>query len=185
MMEVFRKDPQEPHFLPLQQFPEAVRENMAIGLFWSYIDAGDAISKLRITDSTKIFEKHNTTLNYLVENGFNVQSLQCKLNKALQFKLDRTHSLAYREKLKEQVLEKQSSLSRIGASRDENDSAMAKLEMELGRRRWDGQMMSKKMEDEEAELSRLKAEDSNAQEACRDAEKQFRSVLVEEECINN
>nr|ABA94247.1 Agenet domain containing protein [Oryza sativa Japonica Group] len=185
MMEVFRKDPQEPHFLPLQQFPEAVRENMAIGLFWSYIDAGDAISKLRITDSTKIFEKHNTTLNYLVENGFNVQSLQCKLNKALQFKLDRTHSLAYREKLKEQVLEKQSSLSRIGASRDENDSAMAKLEMELGRHRWDGQMMSKKMEDEEAELSRLKAEDSNAQEACRDAEKQFRSVLVEEECINN
>uniref|UniRef100_A0A0E0BK72 Agenet domain-containing protein n=1 Tax=Oryza glumipatula TaxID=40148 RepID=A0A0E0BK72_9ORYZ len=185
MMEVFQKDPQEPHFLPLQQFPEAVRENMAIGLFWSYIDAGDAISKLPITDSMKIFEKHNTTLNYLVGNGFNVQSLQCKLNKALQFKLDRTRSLAYREKLKEQVLEKQSSLSRIGASRDENDSAIANLEMELGRRRWDGQMMSKKMEDEEAELSRLKAEDSKAQEACRDAEKQFRSILVGEKCINN
>uniref|UniRef100_A0A0E0DGI9 Agenet domain-containing protein n=1 Tax=Oryza meridionalis TaxID=40149 RepID=A0A0E0DGI9_9ORYZ len=185
IMDVFRKDPQEPHFLPLQQFPEAVRENMAIGLFWSYIDAGDAISKLRITDSMKIFEKHNTTLNYLVGNGFNVQSLQCKLNKALQFKLDRTRSLAYKEKLKEQVLEKQSSLSRIGASRDENDSAIANLEMELGKRRWDGQMMSKRMEDEEAELSRLKAEDRNAQEACRDAEKQFRSVLVEEKCINN
>uniref|UniRef100_A0A0E0MGA8 Agenet-like domain-containing protein n=1 Tax=Oryza punctata TaxID=4537 RepID=A0A0E0MGA8_ORYPU len=126
MMEVFRMDPQEPHFLPLrQQFPEAMLENMCIG-------------KLRITDNMKLFKKQNTSLNSLVENGCSVQYLQWKLNKALEFKLDRTHSLAYREKLKQLMLENQSSLSRIGASCDENDNATANLEMKLGRRRWDG-----------------------------------------------
>uniref|UniRef100_A0A0E0R9N1 Agenet domain-containing protein n=1 Tax=Oryza rufipogon TaxID=4529 RepID=A0A0E0R9N1_ORYRU len=178
-MDVFRKMPQQPHFLPLKHHPLGLREGTALGLMWSYTDAVDNISKLCITDSMEIFEDHIKTLTILEENGFSVQSLQQILTKLLQIRSDYTNSLRDGEKLKEQIADKAFAVSRVDALLDENDSAIAKLEQELGKLRWKGQKMSKKKEDEDAELSRLKAENNNAEEAHGDAKRQFDSIRAE------
>uniref|UniRef100_A0A0E0J369 Agenet domain-containing protein n=1 Tax=Oryza nivara TaxID=4536 RepID=A0A0E0J369_ORYNI len=178
-MDVFRKMPQQPHFLPLKHHPLGLREGMALGLMWSYTDAVDNISKLCITDSMEIFEDHIKTLTILEENGFSVQPLQQILTKLLQIRSDYTNSLRDGEKLKEQIADKAFAVSRVDALLDENDSAIAKLEQELGKLRWKGQKMSKKKEDEDAELSRLKAENNNAEEAHGDAKRQFDSIRAE------
>uniref|UniRef100_A0A0E0MGA7 Agenet domain-containing protein n=1 Tax=Oryza punctata TaxID=4537 RepID=A0A0E0MGA7_ORYPU len=178
-MDVFQKMPQQPHFLPLKHYPLGLREGTALGLMWSYTDAVDDISKLCITDSMEIFEDHIKTLAIFEENGFHVQSLQESLTKLLQIRSDYTNSLRDGEKLKEQIADKASAVSCIDALLDENDSAIAKLEQELGRLRWKGQKMSKNKEDEDAELSRLKVENNNAEEARGDAKRQFDSIRAE------
>uniref|UniRef100_J3N906 Agenet-like domain-containing protein n=1 Tax=Oryza brachyantha TaxID=4533 RepID=J3N906_ORYBR len=178
-MDVFRKVPQRPHFLPLKHYSLALREGIALGLTMSYPNVVNDIRKLRITDSMETFEDSIKTLTTLEENGFNVQSLQRSLTKLLQFRSDYTNALTYREKLKAQILDKGSAVSRIGALLDEKDNAIFKLEQELGRLRWEAQKIAKNKEDEDAELLRLKAEDSNAQEACGDAKRQFHGVQAE------
>ncbi|KAF0907408.1 hypothetical protein E2562_017349 [Oryza meyeriana var. granulata] len=144
-MDVFRKVPQQPHFLPLKHYSPALREGIALGLTMSYP---------------------------------NVVDDRC-LTKLLQSKSDYTNSLGDREKLKEQILDKASAMSRVDALLDEKDNAIFKLEQELGRLRWEAQKIAKNKEDGDVELSRLKAEDSYAQEACGDAEQQFHGAQAE------
>ncbi|KAL5204166.1 hypothetical protein ABZP36_009037 [Zizania latifolia] len=178
-MDVFQKVPQRPHFLPLKQISPALCEGVALGLMVSYASLVESIRKLRITDSMASFNENVNTLAYLEKNGFNVQSLLHSLTKLLQIKSDYTNSLGDREKLKEHILDKASAVSRIDALLDEKDNAIFKLEQELGSLRCEAQKIAKNKEDEAAELSRLKAEDSHAEEACGQAEQQFRSVLSE------
>ncbi|KAG8089434.1 hypothetical protein GUJ93_ZPchr0011g27217 [Zizania palustris] len=178
-MDVFQKVPQRPHFLPLKQISPALCEGVALGLMVSYASLVESIRKLRITDSMASFNENVNTLAYLEKNGFSVQSLLHSLTKLHQIKSDYTNSLGDRKKLKEHILDKASAVSRIDALLDEKDNAIFKLEQELGRLRCEALKIARNKEDESAELSRLKAEDSHAEEACGQAEQQFSSVLSE------
>lgn len=178
-MDVFQKVPQRPHFLPLQQFLPALREGMALGLMVSYASLVESIKKSGVADSIALFEEKISTLAHLEENGFNVQILQSNLNKLLQIKSDYTKYLGDRDKLKEPMQGKASAVSRIGALLDEKDKAIFQLEQELERLRWEAEQIARNKEEEDAELSRLKAEDNMIQEACGDTERQFRSILAE------
>lgn len=178
-MDVFLKVPQRPHFLPLQQFLPALREGMALGLMVSYASLVESIKKSLIADSIALFEEKINTLAHLEENGFNVQFLQPSLNKLLQIKSDYTKYLGDRDKLKEQLQGKASSVSRMDALLDENKKAIFQLEQKLELLRREAEQIARNKEEEDAELSRLKAEDNIVQEACGDAERQFRSILAE------
>ncbi|OEL27757.1 hypothetical protein BAE44_0011224, partial [Dichanthelium oligosanthes] len=178
-MDVFKKVPQQPHFRPLQGLPPGLREGMALGLMATFAKSVENIRKLSLADSMASFEEESSTLHHLKENGFNVQSLQNVLNTLVQIKIDNTRHLEEKGNLKAKILEKTTSLSEFDLLLDENGKAIAELEKNLCNRRYEGQKIAKEKEHKDAELSRLKAADSNVEEACGDDEQKFRSVVVE------
>uniref|UniRef100_A0A0D9XT41 Agenet domain-containing protein n=1 Tax=Leersia perrieri TaxID=77586 RepID=A0A0D9XT41_9ORYZ len=178
-MDLFQKVPQQPHFLPLKRQLPPLREGIALGLMLSYSNFVDVMRKLCITDSMETFEVNIKTLATLKENGFNVEALQHSMTKLLQIKSDHTSLVSVSEKMEEEILDKASAVTRDDALLDEKDSAISKLEEELGRLRWEARKIAKNKENNEAELSRLKEENSNAQETRGQAEEQFRNVQAE------
>jgi len=110
-LEVFRKVPQQPHFLPLQQFMPELREGMAIGLMVTYATLVESVKKSCINDNIDLFERKINALAHLEENGFDVKSLQHSLNKLVQIKWDHTQHLGCLGKLKELLPGKETAVS--------------------------------------------------------------------------
>jgi hypothetical protein len=142
-LDVFKKVSQQPHFRPLTKLLPSLREGTAIGLMATFASTVEDISKLSIADSIASFEEKITTLRHLEEHGFDVQFLQCSLVKLIQVKFNHTSYLTEKDQLKAQLLEKAACLSRIDEQLDKKEQAMARLEEELGRARWETHKIAK------------------------------------------
>uniref|UniRef100_A0ACD5WWX7 Uncharacterized protein n=2 Tax=Avena sativa TaxID=4498 RepID=A0ACD5WWX7_AVESA len=178
-LEVFRKVPQQPHFLPLQQFMPELREGMAIGLMVTYATLVESVKKSCINDNIGLFERKINALAHLEENGFDVKSLQHSLNKLVQIKWDHTQHLGRLGKLKELLPGKESVVSQKCALLDEKEGAILELEQRLECLRGEAEQIAREAKHEDAELSRLIVDVNMAQEACSGVEMQFHSTLAE------
>ncbi|CAM0873736.1 unnamed protein product [Alopecurus aequalis] len=178
-MEVFQKVPQQPHFLPLQQFVPELREGMAIGLMVTYASLVESVRKSCIKDEIDLFERKMSALAHLEENGFDVKSLQHTLSRLLQIKWEHTQHLGQLGKLKELLPGKESAMSQKLALREEKEGAIVELEQRLECLRGEAAQIARETEAEDAELSSLKVEFTIAQEACGGDEMQFHSTLAE------
>uniref|UniRef100_A0ACD5W772 Uncharacterized protein n=1 Tax=Avena sativa TaxID=4498 RepID=A0ACD5W772_AVESA len=178
-LEVFRKVPQQPHFLPLQQFMPELREGMAIGLMVTYATLVESVKKSCINDNIDLFERKINALAHLEENGFDVKSLQHSLNKLVQIKWDHTQHLGCLGKLKELLPGKETAVSQKCALLDEKEGAIHELEQRLECLRGEAEKIAREAKHEDAELSRLKVDVNIAQEACSGVEMQFHSTLAE------
>ncbi|XP_039834358.1 uncharacterized protein LOC120695113 [Panicum virgatum] len=141
--DVFKKVPQQPHFRPLMEFSPALREGICIGLMTTFASTVKDISESSIADNIASFKEKITTLCHLEEHGFDVQFLRCSLVKLIQIKSDHTSYLTEKDQLKAQLLEKAACLSRIDEQLDKKEQAMARLEEELGRARWETHKIAK------------------------------------------
>lgn len=176
-MDVFKVSPQQPHFLPLREFSPTLREGMAIGLMLAFADIVKCVREARIDNRTEWFEDKTSTLCHLGANGFSVQSMQSSLTKLVLIKSNHSSYLGELDKLKEKIVGRKTSLSQREALLNENDRAIAELEQKLGQLRQKSQKMAQEQENEEAELLGLETAHSSFDEACGDAEQEFRSVL--------
>ncbi|KAM0852211.1 hypothetical protein ACQ4PT_051911 [Festuca glaucescens] len=178
-LEVFRKVPQEPHFLPLRQFVPELREGMAIGLMVTYASLVESVKKSCINDDIDLFRRKMSALAHLEENGFDVKSLQHSLSKLVQIKLEHTQHLGDLGKLKELLPGKESAVSQKCALLDEKEGAIFELEQRLECLRGEAEQIARETRDEDAELCRMKVDVNMAQEVCGGDEMQFRSTLAE------
>ncbi|XP_051180982.1 DUF724 domain-containing protein 6 isoform X2 [Lolium perenne] len=178
-LEVFQKVPQEPHFLPLQQFVPELREGMAIGLMVTYASLVESVKKSCIKDDIDLFQRKMSALAHLAENGFDVTSLQHSLSKLVQIKLEHTQHLGDLGKLKELLPGKESAVSQKCALLDEKEGTIFELEQRLEYLRGEAEQIARETRDEDAELCRLKVDVNMAQEVCGGDEMQFRSTLAE------
>ena len=78
-----------------------------------------------------------------------------------------------------QKLEKITSLSQLSSLLDENNKAVAELELKLKHLRQKGQKIEEEREHEQSELSRLEEEGRSIDKAYDDAQRQFSSILAE------
>uniref|UniRef100_A0A0A8YEJ7 Uncharacterized protein n=1 Tax=Arundo donax TaxID=35708 RepID=A0A0A8YEJ7_ARUDO len=177
-MDVFKEVPQQPHFLPLREYPPALREGMALGLMVSFANLVKSTRESSIEDSMESFEDKISTLCHLEGNGFNVQFLQNSLNKLLQIKSNRASYLGEINKVKAQMVAKTTSAAQLDALLDDKDRAVAELEQKLGQLRQESQQIARDKEHQDAELLRLKSVHSRFEEAYGDTEQQFHSVLA-------
>lgn len=178
-MEVFQKVPQEPHFLPLQQFMPELREGMAIGLMVTYASLVESVKSSCIEDNIELFERKMSALAHLVENGFDVKLLQQNLMELLETKWEHTKHLGQLDELKELVPRRESAMSQKHALLDEKERAIFQLEQKLEHLRSEAEQLARETKDEDAELLRLRARVDVAQEACADVEVRFHGILGE------
>ncbi|XP_044981309.1 DUF724 domain-containing protein 3-like isoform X3 [Hordeum vulgare subsp. vulgare] len=178
-MEVFRKVPQEPHFLPLQQFMPELREGMAIGLMVTYDSLVESVKRSCIEDSIELFERKINALAHLEEHGFDVKLLQHSLMKLLEAKWEHTKHLGHLDELKELVPRKESAMSQKHALLVEKEGAIFQLEQKLEYLRGEAEQIARETKDEDAELLRLKVGVNMAQEACVNVEVRFHDILAD------
>ncbi|VAI05016.1 unnamed protein product [Triticum turgidum subsp. durum] len=178
-MEVFRKVPQEPHFLPLQQFMPELREGMAIGLMVTYASLVESVKRSCIEDNIELFERKINALAHLEENGFDVKLLQHSLMKLLEAKWEHTKHLGHLDELKELVPRKESAMSHKHALLVEKEGAIFQLEQKLECLRGEAEQIARETKDEDAELLRLKEGVNIAQEACVNVEVRFHDILAD------
>ncbi|KAJ8627828.1 hypothetical protein MRB53_021135 [Persea americana] len=78
---VFNTIPQNPHFQPLEQCSEVLREGMAIGQMVAFANVADAICKLHLGDHRSAFENMLKDLAELERHGFNGQLLRARIER--------------------------------------------------------------------------------------------------------
>ncbi|PIA45965.1 hypothetical protein AQUCO_01600310v1 [Aquilegia coerulea] len=85
-MDVFRSMPQQPHFNPLKEQDENLREGDAIGLMLSFTKLVEVTRKAQLDDCRSMFYTKLKALQVLEEHGFFVQPIRTKLVKLLRTK---------------------------------------------------------------------------------------------------
>ncbi|KAL5712861.1 hypothetical protein ACHQM5_014985 [Ranunculus cassubicifolius] len=83
-MEVFQSMTRYPHFRPLEQESECLREGKAVAYMLSFASIFAESQKIQLDKPKSFFEDRLNGLLELEANGFHVQSLRNKLYKLLQ-----------------------------------------------------------------------------------------------------
>lgn len=91
-MEIFQKTPQKPHFSPLVNCNEDLREGLAIAHIVTFSNLMERTSKLRFSDPSSSIERSLEILADLELHGFDVEAVRVRLNDML-LKKDREREL--------------------------------------------------------------------------------------------
>ncbi|XP_050224232.1 DUF724 domain-containing protein 7-like isoform X4 [Mercurialis annua] len=91
-LEIFQILPQKPHFGPLQEYKEAIREGFAIGYMATFSNLIEKTSKLRADSSREEIDSYLETVADLKRFGFDVKAPVDRLQKLLSIK-DRCEQL--------------------------------------------------------------------------------------------
>lgn len=84
--EAFQLIPQYPHFLPLKEENEELREGKAMGHMLNFAHVMESIRKASLDDPRRMFEIKLEALDELEVLGFTVQALQSRLEKMITIK---------------------------------------------------------------------------------------------------
>ncbi|XP_065854108.1 DUF724 domain-containing protein 2-like [Euphorbia lathyris] len=84
--EVFKILPQKPHYAPLFEVDEIMREGCAIGHMLTFTFLVDGTSKLTVETQRKVYESYFTVLAGLETHGFDVKPVVERLEKLLAIK---------------------------------------------------------------------------------------------------
>ncbi|XP_072988335.1 DUF724 domain-containing protein 6-like [Typha latifolia] len=178
-MEIFRRVPQEPHFLPLEQYCSQFREGMAIGLMVSFANLVASIDKLNIDDDLHLFEEKLNGLVPLEANGFNVQCVRSRLNELLQIKNLQAERKRKKAALEEKILERQGDNDRLNALIHTLDVAIPELEQNLALFRERRNLVMAQRNGNSSDISRLKMDVAEVEKSYFSAEQLFHSALSE------
>ncbi|KAL5700774.1 hypothetical protein ACHQM5_026182 [Ranunculus cassubicifolius] len=85
----FPSMPQHPHFQPLQQLHEPLREGQALGHMLNFLNLVDKTSNAQITEPNRDFENKIEAIRSLEVFGFNVEPIHDRLEELLRFKESR------------------------------------------------------------------------------------------------
>jgi len=119
--------PQNPHFLPLEQYSENCRKGMAIRLMVTFGNLGNKIRKLQIDDPGDTLQDMMNSLVHLERYGFTVQHLRALVENFQIIKADQKQLLDKRSALDGFILQKQNRTDDL----DESFMLIGKVLMEL------------------------------------------------------
>jgi len=98
--------PQNPHFLPLEQYSENCREGMAIGLMVTFGNLVNKLRKLQINDPGDTLQDMMSSFVRLEIYGFTVQHLRAPVEDFQIIKADQKQLLDKRSALEGLILQK-------------------------------------------------------------------------------
>jgi chromosome segregation ATPase len=137
------------------------------------------IRKSSIADNDGSFQEKKKTLAELKKNGFDVQYIECLLDKLIKLKDQYNKHLEEKSEVQKRKQETMNSLSQNDSLLCEIDNDIAELEKKLGHLRQKGQLIEKEKEHDEKNLSTLNEVESNIEEALDVHTLQFNGILAE------
>ncbi|CAL4984099.1 unnamed protein product [Urochloa decumbens] len=177
-MDVFKEFPQQPHFLPLEEYLPELREGKAFGLMLEFILIAKSIRKSSIEDDETSFDEKKCVLAQLKTHGFEVHCLETLLDEVIKVKFRYTKHLEELSSVGAQKLGPTSALERNDSLLCGFDEEMAELDQKLGQLRQKTRLIEKENENHLEELSKLNVVESSVKKALDADKQQFNSILA-------
>ncbi|KAJ0985474.1 hypothetical protein J5N97_003830 [Dioscorea zingiberensis] len=177
-MEVFSLMPQEPHFQPLEQYCQELREGMAVGLMVTFANFATSIRNLQITDPPTVFDDKLKALASLEAYGFEVQRMRSRIKQLLEIKRNQNQSEIKRTALKGQILDRKNEKGRLSASIVDFDKFIMELEQKIARYQEERASTVTQRKLIDSEIVSLQTDVDAIEEFLVSAEHQFDSALT-------
>ncbi|PSR98728.1 DUF724 domain-containing protein [Actinidia chinensis var. chinensis] len=130
-MEIFQKMPQQPHFRPLEEYKEDIREGLAIGYMVTFTNVVERISQLQFSSPTNTIISTLETISDLKNNGFDVDFISGRLKELLSKKEMEGPLLEELKGVEMQIMERSLENNKIDEEIHEIHSKMEELEEKL------------------------------------------------------
>ncbi|KAL5709626.1 hypothetical protein ACHQM5_020291 [Ranunculus cassubicifolius] len=177
-MEVFRSRPQSPHFQPLGQENEMLREGLAAGYMLSYGIVAEKTKNAQIDEPNSFFDTKLESLISLEGMGIEVEPVRARLQTLLQVKEKKEELERNLKEFQTEIIKEKSGVECLKTEGDELDEDLRKLEEALSELKSKRQRLVMKKETTSASIGalqetreRLKREmETNYSEFCRVAQ---------------
>ncbi|KAF5182140.1 hypothetical protein FRX31_028269 [Thalictrum thalictroides] len=125
--EVFQRIPQQPHFYPLQELNEFLREGQAFGLMLSFADMVDKLSKAQFDEPRSAFDSKLDTLIRFEALGFNVERVRARIKEFIRLKDDQVKLGGTLQQFEEKVSKEKHEEDSLQSKINELDEKLGKL----------------------------------------------------------
>ena len=169
--------PQNPHFLPLEQYSENFREGMAIGLMVTFANLVNKIRKLQINDSYNTLQDMMENLVRLERYGFTVQHLRALVEDFQIIKANQKRLLDKRSALEGLILQRQNRKDALDERFTLIDKVVMEVEKSLKCFRDERASIVKQREDNDDEIINLQNDKRAVEESSLAAENSFLDAL--------
>ncbi|OAY77102.1 hypothetical protein ACMD2_18834 [Ananas comosus] len=178
-MEIFRRMPQKPHFLPLGLYCSELREGMAIGLMVSFASLVSSMGKLRIDDRIELFEEKLKSLAALEAHGFDVRCVRSRLNTLLCIKDAHAECEKEKDVLLEKLSQKEDDINQLDAVISTMNGAISEAEQNLALFRERRDAMATRRRSVSSDIASLKLDASRIEESHLSTGQEFNNALAE------
>ncbi|KAF5198250.1 hypothetical protein FRX31_012164 [Thalictrum thalictroides] len=127
-MEIFRSIPQHPHFRPLEQLSEFLREGQAIGYMLSYAILADKASKAQVDEPRIALERKLNALVDLELLGFYVQPIRARLEELLRVKDCRVKLAAELKQVEDKIMKETNEKESLESELQKSDKKIKDLQ---------------------------------------------------------
>ncbi|KAL6634358.1 hypothetical protein ACP70R_027029 [Stipagrostis hirtigluma subsp. patula] len=177
-LKTVKKQPQNPHFNTLREYPPEAREGISLGLWVTFANVEENIKKLHIDYGEHLFEGKLKSLSMLESNGFHVKELRARVENLLRLKRCQVESKKRKVEMESMKSEKEAVNGEIEQRVKVVDARIQELEKKLQQFRWEKELLVTEMTANESEISKLQADIDQADEACRATESKFASLTA-------
>ncbi|KAK0581088.1 hypothetical protein LWI29_009937 [Acer saccharum] len=130
-MEVFRLMPQKPHFRPLNECNEIIREGLAIAQWFIFAKVVEQTSELQVDASRSLFDSIVECLSELESHGFDVKAVRSRLLELQTMKESQEQLQTKLENFKCEIVERTHKKTKIKAEMDDAAKELKVLEEKI------------------------------------------------------
>ncbi|XVF84238.1 hypothetical protein PTKIN_Ptkin17bG0009700 [Pterospermum kingtungense] len=128
LMEIFQIMPQNPHFQPLLELNEILREGVAIGHMLTFASMVQRTSKLTVADPRNLFTSILDALLDLEKLGFDVKAVKNRASDLLFMKDRNEHLQEHSKEVEVQATQLSTELTKINEEIDANNKLIKELQ---------------------------------------------------------
>ncbi|KAF5194667.1 hypothetical protein FRX31_015750 [Thalictrum thalictroides] len=148
-IKVLQLVPQHPHYRPLEQYDEEIREGYAIGNLVSFVKLAEDISKAKLEEPRSVFENRLKALAELEEHGFTVHPLRLRLEEYLRIKDSYTELNINSKTVEREFTEEKRKF-------DELEDSVSQLKIKLKTYMLDKEMIESSVADQQKKVAEFK-----------------------------
>ncbi|KAK4836423.1 hypothetical protein QYF36_022858 [Acer negundo] len=130
-MEVFRLMPQKPHFRPLNECNEIIREGLAIAQWFIFAKVVEQTSELQVDASRSLFDSIVECLSELESHGFDVKAVRSRLHELQTMKESQEQLQTKLENFKCEIVKRTHKETKIKAKMDAAAKELKVLEEKI------------------------------------------------------
>ncbi|XP_074270402.1 DUF724 domain-containing protein 7-like [Silene latifolia] len=170
-MEVLKRFPQKPHFLPLCDSKEEYREGLAIGSMVTFTSLAERVSQARFDDPKSLLDGYLEALVDLEELGFNVGPVRELLHKLISIK-------TRDEQTENTCKEMESQMKEQAQEKSKMEDEMKELEKKIKELKDKHALVMSKTERKDTELTMLQLSMDSVKGSREDARQEFGKVTA-------
>ncbi|KAI9181295.1 hypothetical protein LWI28_013515 [Acer negundo] len=176
-MEVFRLMPQKPHFRPLNECNEIIREGLAIAQWFIFAKVVEQTSELQVDASRSLFDSIVECLSELESHGFDVKAVRSRLHELQTMKESQEQLQTKLENFKCEIVKRTHKETKIKAKMDAAAKELKVLEEKIDAVEKKKTRLVSMIKKNDSTIAKLKSSDDSVIEEIWKVAQNFESLV--------